>query len=1320
MQNPAHDIQTRQIEGFVAATRRRLISLTLAAGLAWVVAAVVGYVTVAACLDMLAPMSVPLRVIAFSLIWIVLSTVAILWLVFPAVRPPTVQKVASLIERAIPGMHNRLLTVLDLRSREAAPTGNVTTDAARAMPDEAFVDRLLRQTRDRLDGFRSKMVAPATPAVRASMVATIAVLAICVLFYGLDERMPTALARVLRPTAEIAPVAWVKLRAEPGNTEVLQGEPATIRVRFERGDTDDVKIAVRPEGPDGKWFTYTMEREPGQLPVHTISEVNTSYDYQIIAGGTWTPIHRVTMLRRPLVEQVGYSVHLPDYLKMSEPRPVNDNAGQISALTGSTIEVAANVSGEPVSGVVKLVKNITKPAQVTRENEIVWFEDDIPSDAESIGQWRWMSEQVFSGAKAHTFNWSRQPYGMKTRLNKLAAPAGSSLFTYAYLDPRDTPTKVTLTFTVNNVEMQATWATPTPANKNVPAAGQPAVATGAKISDQEWAEVLAPDVGQQAVPVGGAPKARSVSAGRLPEAGKWARLEIPVATLVGSNPGVAQISGIVFAANKGRVFFDRAGAVEKKTETVQQVTQEPAGEIAMTQDSQNKGRWIGNVPVQADGVLTLEFANARGHKSPAMKAMPFVATTDHPPAVLVEKPGRNLTIPEPDAVPIMIRGFHDYAVADIGIQVGNTADKLGDTKWIATFDQAQQSRLVVTAIDPKELKLAPGASVFYKGVVRDRKGQTTASETFRLGLAAPGQANAAGVDKGLAQLNPLMEGINSLLKLQGKIGDETLSLLKNLPPGLLPGKWDGTLLELKNPDGTPMTAEQIAKMLKEKWDKLTPEQKKSVEELAKDLEKLQAEQFAMSQKLNEAAGKAQESALAMPAEASLLKEMAEQMRAMAAETPVDEATLERLKALNELTPEQKEELEQLKAELQKLQEARAMVAKSPDAAQAEMAAMLQQMQANRANNAMGDLQQAMEQQREELEALRGQVAALQKQAKGAPARDMDEVSKLQQKLDAEAMKELAEARDLMREQLAALMKEQEEMPPEPWMAPGEKREGVPDEADTPEDKKKEEEKNKDKAAAADKKKEEEKNWWDKPIDQPQLGMTLEENERLANKDQRPVKPENQTPRDMLDAHQNEMQNALKHNEDRLAKAEENARNMSSQMSDLMKKMSSGSPEERAAAMQQMRQMMNSSQMRSAMAAAARAQASQAQAKAAMAQALAQAKAASAQGSKPGEGKSQSQSQSQAQKPGSGQSQNPGSKAPPPNPSSFSKGGVRNGLEPIPGSDLTGVEITGDGAALYRLPPRLREPLIQGMQERGPEGYQRLIDAYYRQLSKDAQ
>ena len=42
------------------------------------------------------------------------------------------------------------------------------------------------------------------------------------------------------------------------------------------------------------------------------------------------------------------------------------------------------------------------------------------------------------------------------------------------------------------------------------------------------------------------------------------------------------------------------------------------------------------------------------------------------------------------------------------------------------------------------------------------------------------------------------------------------------------------------------------------------------------------------------------------------------------------------------------------------------------------------------------------------------------------------------------------------------------------------------------------------------------------------------------------------------------------------------------------------------------------------------------------------------------------------------------------------------------------------AAIYRLPPRIRDPLLEGMRQRGPAAYQDVIDTYFRQLGKEIQ
>lgn len=64
------------------------------------------------------------------------------------------------------------------------------------------------------------------------------------------------------------------------------------------------------------------------------------------------------------------------------------------------------------------------------------------------------------------------------------------------------------------------------------------------------------------------------------------------------------------------------------------------------------------------------------------------------------------------------------------------------------------------------------------------------------------------------------------------------------------------------------------------------------------------------------------------------------------------------------------------------------------------------------------------------------------------------------------------------------------------------------------------------------------------------------------------------------------------------------------------------------------------------------------------------------------------------------------------------------LAPLIDSDLTAALLDRltpqQRAALYRLPEQYRQRLLQGMHDRGPEGYQPLIDAYFRHLSQEAE
>ncbi|MCX5658138.1 MAG: hypothetical protein NTW19_00250, partial [Planctomycetota bacterium] len=1252
----------KEIEKIVVRTRSRVRLYRVVAGAGWALTAALGWLLLGAGVDLLAPLPMSGRCIVWAVFWTLVAGLAALAVFWPAVRPLPLSDIAFRIERALPGMHNRLVTVLDLKNR---------TEAHRE-DSAGFVDRLISQTFQRLSSFRVEQVASLRP-VRNGLASAALVVGIgAAMLFVFHERMPTALARMLRPTAPIAPVSSVVFHAEPGDAEVLQGDPASIRVAFDRGHADDMMLRVR--AGDGAWTTYPLQPDDDGRLAFTISAVDASITYQIVGGGTWTREHQLTMVRRPIIQTVDATVRLPAYMGLPEPRAVPNEATQISAPVGSTVELSADVSGDAVRGQISLLKSNTKSVDAVNAQELVWFDDDAPRDAELTGAWQWTTAQVHSGTRAHTFNWRRETYGFNTRLSPLAMDPASDFFVYAWIDPEEPPTRLVVTIIRDKQPIAMAWgAEPAPAAPGAP----PAPAPGAK-------------------PV--VPAVKPLFTAPLPEPGKWVRLEVPFAAdaalraaMGGSPTAPAMVSGITFETDRGRVVLDRVGALRRVKSSNKSTTYETLGTLPMTRDEKS-GRWTGKVPVEADAMYSIEFFSARNDASPPIKPMPVVATVDQPPAVIVEKPGKSITIPEAQPVPLMVTALDDYGVADIGIQVGATPDKLNEPRWLAHFDQPAQSRPYLGSIDPRMMAIAPGSAAHYRIVVRDRKGQIGQSEVFRLGLAAPGQGQAAGTEKGISPLTPLLDGISKLLSVQGKIAANALDLLGNLPKGVTRKIEDGKTVKLLNPDGTEVTAEQLKEWLDKRWAEMTPQEREAMQKLDAQAAQQRIEALMLAQKIDAAALEAQNSAMTLPQEAQALHAMADQVRDLAAKQPEpgeagakpDPDVLARLQELETLTPEQKKEMADLERQLQDLQKARAAMGEKPEDAQQQMQALLSDMQANWAMKQMSQLDDSLESERAKLESLQQQVAKLQEETRTAPGEKLDKISDEQQALDAKALETLKEAQDLLRERMAGKQEEKDPMPLEPWVAPGQRNTADPAEADTPEkDKPKKDEKNlteKEKAAAAAaaaaKKAEEEakKNWWDKPIDQPLMGSTLEDDARRKadnrpveadpkkaeanandpkSNDQKDAEPKNNeskntgnhpntstnasshqnastssaTPRQALTNHQSQMQQGIGKNVQAMQQAQQDLNKMASQAQNLMDQLRSGKADAKSVA-QQLQQMMNSQGMKWASAASARSASS--------AQSAAMSAAAAKAGSKSG-GSKASSAKAGGAKPSGGQS-----------------------------------------------------------------------------------
>lgn len=155
----------------------------------------------------------------------------------------------------------------------------------------------------------------------------------------------------------------------------------------------------------------------------------------------------------------------------------------------------------------------------------LWIDDALPAGTKKEGGWSFVSDIKHSGAKSST----RTAKGLSQHFFTGAAVPlnvgkGDKLFAHVYLDPKNPPKQIMLQFNDGTWEHRAYWG-----GNHIPWGGD------------------------------GGPGRRPM--GKLPEPGKWTRLEVDAAH-VGLKPG-AKINGWAFTQFDGKVHWDTAGIVTK-------------------------------------------------------------------------------------------------------------------------------------------------------------------------------------------------------------------------------------------------------------------------------------------------------------------------------------------------------------------------------------------------------------------------------------------------------------------------------------------------------------------------------------------------------------------------------------------------------------------------------------------------------------------------------------------------------------------------------------------------------------------------------------
>jgi hypothetical protein len=1199
-----------------------------------------------------------LRLGALVMIVVPAAWVFLVGVIRPLLRRLAPGQVARRIESHIPGIHNRLVSALDLSARKET-----------AAQSQAFYRRLLQEALERIRGFRARTVVDFLSLRRAGLFAAVTVAGFALAWFFFSDRLAVAMNRIFDPFADIPPRSGVEYAVAPGDGKVLRGEDVAFKVRVEKGEPDRLWLELRsPETSERLRYDLEKHKNDPSMWTFTLGSANiapgftNAFRYRVYGGGTWSPQYQLTMVDRPSIVSTHTVLHYPEYMDI-EPRVGPPQTLEVTGPENSQVEVVVQAEGQVSDGAIQTLEYRQPGSDVKDRPERVWFADKLPPGAAQDGTWNWdldkherpaHTEPAAVGLHGHWFQGATEAF-----------PVGGNdnLFVYVYLVPGSKPDGIMLEWhDGTNWEHRAFW-------------------------------------GEDRFPLGtaGTPGRRYV--GPLPEPGRWVRLDVPADEVGLAGKG---LRGMSFKVLGGQCYWGAAGVLPPVLCVKQSLAMLPSG------DSQ----WIGRLPLHGTGLYRVELRNELGYANKTMKEAKYVAIPDNAPQIVLERPGTDLVLSAPAKVPVVLAAFDDFGLADVTLVVQRGPDGEQTTQVVKRYARPVRNDTAVTALDLPAMNLKMGDYLHYHAEARDRKGQVTRTQEYNIRLAA--DPNAA--DQQLAAFDksedPFREKLAKLLAEQAKVNQAVDKLNDKYAP--LVEKIRAAQAAAQAAPETPADPKNPAQPKpapEPKPLKLDPDTAKALEELQKELAKLAPQEQQNAQLGQQVANDLGSMAQQMANLKMLPQQMTNEMQALQqlfqskALTPLQDLAG---KMTNGADPKQgapdikemkdtghrlQKELEALQSRLQALADARKKTRDDVNDALKELERAMLRQNSDLTARDLEELRDYINRLREEMKRLGADQEKLNEMLKNASARDLADLEKKQEGLDKQLEKLLAAAKDLLAgdktQEKTKRMKRQPQFPDMPY-TPDNGEETVSPKEDDP-DEPAADKKAADKGAQgnkekwADKKSDDEK---EEPLLMPALGGPKPKVDPRYARKMRPVekkpkrdkgdKDDADTRRDNLEARQEQGLNNLDQAQQSLHSDQSALDQLLDQIRQAMHpggKNGQGEPMDDDAA-QQLEQLMRSQALQQAMAMAGRMR----------------------QG-----GRQQGNQQPGQQQPGQAQT---------------STGNLN-------GSPRTGANVDGELAKLdpasrtmiLKLPPRVREELLQGMHEEGPEGYRKYIEEYFKRLTE---
>jgi len=271
-------------------------------------------------------------------------------------RIPSKLDLARLVEDAEPGLHEEVVSAVELSG-----------DKGSAHDSEVFREILQRNVGRKLRQVDADGVLPWRLIMWWAGVSTGAVVMTVVLLMIPGLHYGQLLTRALLPTANtdrVSDVTITILSPNPNDDGLVPiNDPVSVLVEVKGNESGRVEIEIDREGESGSRQAMGAIYKPGHYGID-LGMDDKPVRFRVIAGDGRTRYITLTPHARPRIETITQVIQHPAYTLL-EPTRLSGEQGDISALTGSRVDMTLRVS-EPMSSAAIVIEDNADPDAAPR------------------------------------------------------------------------------------------------------------------------------------------------------------------------------------------------------------------------------------------------------------------------------------------------------------------------------------------------------------------------------------------------------------------------------------------------------------------------------------------------------------------------------------------------------------------------------------------------------------------------------------------------------------------------------------------------------------------------------------------------------------------------------------------------------------------------------------------------------------------------------------------------------------------------------------------------------------------------------------------